>query len=88
MHVLVTFDISNDYATWKEAFDAHAPARDAAGIAVTYAGHKLDDPSKIVMILSIPSMDAFEGFMSAPESAQSATEAGHLLDTTIVTPIS
>ena len=72
--VIVSLKVS-DFGQWKATFDAHAPAREAAGI--TAAAHRnLDDEGNAVAIGTASSKEAFIAFFTAPEMQQVQKAAG------------
>ncbi len=52
----------SDLATWLEAFNKFAPAREAAGVQQTAVFQPSDDPHYIVVNLTFESVDAATNF--------------------------
>ncbi len=74
--VIVSLKVS-DFGQWKATFDAHAPAREAAGINAA-AHRNLDDEGNAVAIGTASSKDAFIAFFTAPEMNEVQAKAGVL----------
>ena len=85
---MVTFEIKTPYIDWRQAYDDHKLARLAAGITDVYAGHDVDNTASIICLFEADSVDAFNAFMTSPQVAQEAQEAGHILTSTRVIGLS
>ena len=72
---------------WAKLFDADKADQLANGFTTIYRGHKLDDPSTIVVLID-GDPSKIEEFMSQPEQAKTIEEAGHIVETTKVTVLS
>lgn len=88
MKILVTFEIKTPYIDWRVAYDNHKSARLSAGINDIYAGHDIDNTASIICMFEAPSVESFTAFMTSPEVAAEAQEAGHMLETTRVIGLS
>lgn len=65
-----------DYATWKAAFDQHAPTRRANG---SQGGHLLrnaDDPNDVVILLTWDLMERARLFADSDDLREAMTRAG------------
>jgi hypothetical protein len=69
-----------DYAKWKEGFDTHAAARQAAGATgESYVMRNVDNPDEITIILGWSDLEnarAFTQSISLKEAMQKAGVAG------------
>ena len=65
-----------DYARWKAAFDAHAPARVAAGVVGHAVNRSANDPSTVVVYLQARSRLSLENLTSSPELKAAMKDAG------------
>jgi len=74
--VIVSLKVA-DFNQWKDTFDSHTPAREAAGINAA-AHRNLDDEGNAVAIGTAPSKEAFIAFFTAPEMQQVQKDAGVL----------
>jgi hypothetical protein len=65
-----------DYVAWKNAFDAHASARGAAGLSNTRLYRSVDDPSEVVILFDTDDIAKAQQFIGSPELKSAMTEAG------------
>ena len=85
--ILMEAEINKPFDHWVGVFDADNEVRLANGFTSIYRGHKLDDPSTIVVLID-GDPSKIEDFMSQPEQAKTIEEAGHIVETTKVTVLS
>jgi len=85
--ILMEAQINKPFDHWVGVFDADKEALLAHGFTPIYRGHKLDDPSTIVVLVA-GDPSKLEAFMSQPEQAKTIEEAGHIVETTKVTVLS
>jgi hypothetical protein len=73
--VIVKHEVA-DFAAWKRAFDADAPAREAAGVV----GHAVNRAAKneniVVVYLQAESLQALQSFAASPDLKQTMKAAG------------
>jgi hypothetical protein len=71
-----------DYVSWREGFDMHAPARQAAGTAdEPFVLRNVDDPNEITVLLGwkdIQTARAFAESISLKDAAQASGVVGLL----------
>ena len=79
--ILMEAQINKPFDHWVGVFDADKEALLAHGFTPIYRGHKLDDPSTIVVLVA-GDPSKLEAFMSQPEQAKTIEEAGHIVETT------
>lgn len=60
-----------DYASWKEAFDSHREAQEAAGLVLKQMWRNMDDMSEVFFLFTVADIDQARAFISAepPEDA-------------------
>ena len=65
-----------DFATWKQHFDAGADLRDKHGIKIhgVYQAH--DNPNMVTVHGELASPDALQNFMADPQSGETMKSAG------------
>ena len=85
--ILMEAQINKPFDHWVGVFDADNEVRLANGFTSIYRGHKLDDPSTIVVLVA-GDPSKLEAFMSQPEQAKTIKEAGHIVESTKVTILS
>ena len=66
-----------DYGKWKEAFDNHAPARQAGGVTdEAYVMRNVDDPNEITVILGWSDLDKARAFTQSASLKEAMQNAG------------
>ena len=66
-----------DYAAWKEGFDIHVSARQAAGATGdTYVLRNIDDPNDITVFLGWSDLDKARAFIQSASLQDAMREAG------------
>ena len=65
-----------DFASWKPGFDAHAPAREAAGIKVVYLTQDVNNPNLVHGVMEAASAEVFQAFLSNPALAEAMEKGG------------
>ena len=81
MKIIMSVEISEGYARWKELFDSAVDARAKYGVQVLAYGHPKDNENKVYQVLEIESMEKMQEALQDPEIAKARTEAGVKLDT-------
>ena len=74
--VIVSLKVA-DFDDWKATFDAHASAREEAGINAK-AYQNIDDPNNPIAIGTASSKEAFVAFFTTPEMQKDQKKAGIL----------
>jgi hypothetical protein len=65
-----------DFEKWKQVFDSHAEAQQAAGLNLLYLWRSLDDPRNIFFLFEVESLDKARAFISAPQAAEAGQKSG------------
>jgi heme-degrading monooxygenase HmoA len=66
-----------DYAKWKEGFDTHAAARQAAGATdEAYVMRNVDDPNEITSILGWSDLEKAKAFTQSASLKEAMQKAG------------
>ena len=65
-----------EFATWKRAFDGHAPARVEAGFSNVRIYRSADDPSDVVVLLDTDDIGTAKQFIASPELKSAMSAAG------------
>ena len=65
-----------EFATWKTAFDAHAPARAGAGFFNARVYRSADDPSDVVVLLDTDDIGEAKQFIASTELKSAMSAAG------------
>ena len=79
---VITFDITSSFENWVNAYDESLPKQKEFGLESLYRGHKKDDPTKCVVIVSA-SEGALDKFMEA--NAEMVAASGHVMESTVLT---
>ena len=85
--ILLEAQLSKGFDHWVGFFDADKDEQLASGFTPIYRGHKLDDPSTIVVLME-GDPSKLEAFMSQPEKAKLIEEAGHVVETMKISVLS
>ena len=85
--ILMEAQINKPFDHWVGVFDADKEALLAHGFTPIYRGHKLDDPSTIVVLVA-GDPSKLEAFMSQPEKAKMIEESGHMVETMKISVLS
>ena len=81
MKMIMSVEIREGYAKWKELFHSADEARKKYGIKVLAYGHPKDNENKVYQVLEVESMEKMQEAMKDPEIAKARTDAGVDLDT-------
>lgn len=65
-----------DFPKWKAAYDAHRPARDAAGLRETHLLHSLDDPNELVLMFTAEDLKKAQEFAASADLREAMKNAG------------
>ena len=66
----------NDYAKWREAYDALDARRKELGIVGHAVSQAYDDPNTVVVYHQAKSLETLKSFMAAPELKEAMEKAG------------
>ncbi len=76
VYLYVRHSVEN-YAKWKEGFDTHAAARQAAGATdETYVMRNVDDPNEITAILGWSDLEKARAFTQSASLKEAMQKAG------------
>ena len=81
MKIIMSVEISEGYARWKELFESTVDAREKYEVKVLAYGHPKDNENKVYQVFEIESMEKMQEALKDPEIAKARTEAGVQLDT-------
>lgn len=76
MPLLIIRHKVKDFAAWKTAYDAHAGARDKAGLTKGRVTRSVDDPSELVLIFEIADLEKAKAFGASDELRTAMQNAG------------
>ncbi len=76
MPTLIVRHKVKDFAAWQSAFDDHAPARLAAGLANARLFTSADDPNEVVIIFDAADIEKAKAFGASPELKEAMANAG------------
>jgi hypothetical protein len=65
-----------EFATWKRAFDGHAPARAEAGLSNVRVYSSADNSSDVVVLLDTDDIGKAKQFIASPELKSAMSAAG------------
>lgn len=65
-----------NFAEWKPGYDAHAPARAAAGINVTHVLRSADDPNEVIIFGKIADLARAREFTASDDLRETMQRFG------------
>ncbi len=74
-HVLIRHKIA-DFAKWKPVYDAHSPARQAAGLREEHLLRGIDDPNEVVLLFAGDDLKKAQAFAASPDLREVMQKAG------------
>ena len=75
IHMLVRHKVA-DFAKWKPVYDAHASARQAAGLKEEHLLRNAEDPNEVVLLFSAEDLDKAKAFATSDDLRQAMQKAG------------
>jgi hypothetical protein len=74
-HLLIHHKV-RDFGAWKAGYDAHKPARDAAGIRELHLLQGYEDPSSVVALFEAKDIEDIRAFAASPDLKKAMSRAG------------
>ena len=74
-HVLVRHKVQ-DFAKWKVGYDAHLPARKAAGLSERHLLRNADNPNEVIILFEASDLGKARAFASSADLRQKMQEIG------------
>lgn len=65
-----------NFANWKPAYDAHAPAREVAGLTKGHVYRSCDDPNEVVVLLDMADVETAKVFAESADLQTAKEQAG------------
>jgi len=65
-----------DFAKWKPVYDAHAPARQNAGLKEEHLLRSIDNPNEVIVLFSAEDLDKAKAFAASDDLRQAMQRAG------------
>lgn len=65
-----------DFSVWKPAYDAHLPAREAAGLRELHLLRNVEDAREVVLLFEAEDMGKARAFVSSQDLRQAMARAG------------
>ena len=65
-----------DFKAWKPAYDAHLPARNAAGLTEKYLLRNADDANEIVILFEAQNLNQAKTFAASADLRERMEESG------------
>jgi hypothetical protein len=75
MHMLIRHRVA-DFAKWKPVYDAHASAREKAGLKEIHLLRNLDDPNEVILLFSVEDIDKAKAFAASDDLCTAMQRAG------------
>jgi hypothetical protein len=74
-YVLVRHKVA-DFSKWKPVYDAHLPARQAAGAKELHLLRNIDDPNEAVILFEVEDLQKAREFSASDDLRERMQEAG------------
>jgi hypothetical protein len=74
-HVLIRHKVQ-DFAKWKPGYDAHLPARQAAGLTERLLARSADNPNEVILLFEARDLGKARAFASSADLKQKMQEVG------------
>ncbi len=87
MLVRLTQDLKNGFAPWKEMLHANGHKLKEHGMTCIFAGTEKDNDNKLTVIIDFATQEGMMAFKNDSELTQSRIEAGAMVETTVMTPM-
>jgi hypothetical protein len=75
MHMLIRHKVA-DFAKWKPVYDAHASARQSAGLKEEHLLRNADDPNEVILLFSAQDLNKAKAFAASDDLRQAMQKAG------------
>ena len=75
IHMLVRHKVA-DFAKWKPVYDAHASARQSAGLKEEHLLRNADDPNEVILLFSAQDLNKAKAFAASDDLRQAMQKAG------------
>jgi hypothetical protein len=75
MHMLIRHRVA-DFAKWKPVYDAHASAREKAGLKEIHLLRNLDVPNEVILLFSVEDIDKAKAFAASDDLRAAMQRAG------------
>ncbi|MGB1156982.1 MAG: hypothetical protein ACPG42_09205 [Alphaproteobacteria bacterium] len=87
MIVKLTQDLSRGFAPWRDMALANQEKMKAYGMKMIYAGTEKDNDNKLLVLIDFAGPESIESFRNDAELTQARIDAGALVETTVMTPM-
>ena len=76
MNYLLVLHKVADFSKWKPVYDAHLPARQAAGAKELHLLRNIDDPNETVILFEVEDLQKAREFSASDDLRERMQEAG------------
>ena len=87
MYVMLTQKLSNGFVSWKNMLHDNKAKLEEHGMTCIFAATEKDNDNKLTVILDFATPEGMMGFKNDEELTQRRIEAGALVETTVMTPM-
>ena len=81
MKLIMNFEVSKGYETWKKAFLDNEPMRQRHNINLLAFGHADDNVNNVYSVIEIPAMEVMQDMLKDPDMVTLRENAGVILET-------
>jgi hypothetical protein len=76
MSLMIVHHHVREYATWRPVYDAHEPARAAAGLSKGWVFRSADDPNDLLLLFDVADRRRAEEFAGSDDLRMAMQRAG------------
>ena len=87
MFVKGPINLSRGFEAWKNMVQANEAKMKKIGFRIVYAGTSVEDDSQLTVIMHFDSPQALEEFKNNAELTRERIEAGVIMETSVMTPM-
>jgi len=81
MKIIMNFEISKGYQTWKEAFLKNEAMRQRHNVKVLAYGHEEGNENNVYSVTELPSLETMQEMLKKPEMIELRENAGVVFET-------
>jgi heme-degrading monooxygenase HmoA len=75
IHMLIRHKVA-DFAKWKPVYDAHASARQSAGLKEEHLLRNVEDPNEVILLFSAQDLNKAKAFAVSDDLREAMQKAG------------
>ena len=81
MQIIMNFEISKGYQTWKSSFLKSEPIRQKYNVKILAYGHEKNNENNVYSVIELPSLKTMQNMLKEPEMIELRENAGVIFET-------